>query len=351
MKLWISAAALIMLCASPVPAQNVLQVPEDYSTIQAAVNAAAAGDTIRVGPGSYSGAFVPKRLTILGEGQPAIECCGIGFLLGSDAVGNASGTVIQHFDFSGLNVGILAFSVNDVAVEHNTMLFTAKNSVGINSYGGGSNWTVNHNVISTEASNGRGMVNWAGNGWTVSHNNLIGTGLTLGIWFNRILGYLPVERAVNNTAEFNHIEGAVDGVGIKVTSQDGTVVRNNEIFMPSSSDNPPGVCGGHGIEIHDSRVILPGQEDDVLTSINSRIINNDTRGTSVGVIVVEDRLGGIGNSAGNVLRGNFGTFAIHQPDSPPDSPCEGGAITGELKNRAIQTLINCDETGLCNDIP
>jgi hypothetical protein len=344
MKLWISAVAIIMLCALPVLAQNVLRVPEDYSTIQLAINAAVSGDTIRVGPGTYCGAMIGRQLTILGEGQPTITSCGtqtVGFLL----FGTASGTVIQHLNFSGLTTGIGAFGANDVTVEHNIMQLTGIGPVGINSYSGGSDWTVSHNVISTEAPNGRGIVNWLGSGWTISHNKLTGTGLMLGIWFNRPLFYTPVVRAVNNTAEFNQIEGAVGGEGIKVTSQDGAVVMNNKIFMPSSSDNPPGVCGGWGIEIHDSRVFSPGQ--DVLASINSLITNNDTRGTAVGVIVVEDRFGGTGNSAGNVLRGNFGTYAINQPYDP----CEAGVITGEVTNRAKSSLIACDETGICNDIP
>jgi hypothetical protein len=345
MKLWVSAFVLVMLCASPVLAQNVLRVPEDYSTIQEAANMAVSGDTIRVGPGIYCGAMIGKKLTILGEDQATITAC-IGVTAGFSVLPNASGTTIKQFNFSGLTTGIWALVANDVTVEHNTMQLTGSNAVGINSYGGGSDWTVRHNTISVEASNGRGMVNWLGSGWTVSHNNLTGTGLTLGIWFNRPQFSLPVSRAVNNTAEFNHIEGADDGVGIKITSQDGAVVRNNKIFMPSSSDAPPGVCGGWSIEVHDSRVYSSDQMDP-LTSINSLIVNNDTRGTAVGVIVVTDRGGGTGNSAWNVLHGNFGTFAINQEHLP----CTAGHITGEVKNRSISTLITCDENGICNDIP
>jgi hypothetical protein len=348
MKLWISAVALIMLCASPVRAQNVLRVPEDYSTIQAAALAAIPGDSIRVGPGVYCGAAFNKKLTILGEGQPIITACGsstTGFLLLNPT---SSGTIIRHLNFSGLNLGVLAVNgVNEVIIEHNTMQLSGKNALGIFSiYGEGSFWTVSHNDISIEAPNtGSGIATASGSGWTVSHNNLTGTGLQMGILFGR-----PVStktRAINNTVEFNHIEGAVDGVGIGLSGQEGAVVRKNEILMPSSSLDPSGVCGAWGIEVTDSGVYAKDGQQYALTSNNSLIMNNDIRGTAVGVIVLLDSLGGAGNSAGNVLRGNFGTLAINQPKLS----CGTGTITGIVKNRSISNLINCDETGICNEIP
>jgi hypothetical protein len=348
MKLWVSAFVLVMLFASPVLAQNVLRVPEDYSTIQAAVLAASpGGDTILVGPGTWCGANIAKRLTILGEGQPTITPCGsstTGFLLFGPF---SNGTIIRHFSFSGLNIGILAVSgVNDLTVEHNTMQLTGKNAYGIFSiFGEGSFWTVRHNDINIETPNaGSGIVTTSGHGWTVSHNNLTGTGLQMGILFGR-----PVStkaRALDNTAEFNYIEGAVNGLGIGLSGQEGAVVTKNEIFIPSSP-NTAGVCGAWGIEVTDSGIYTKDGQQYALTSNNSVIKNNDTRGTAVGVIVLLDGLGGTGNSIGNVLRGNFGTLAINEPKTG----CGAGTIDEFIKNRAIWTLINCDETGVCNDIP
>ena len=346
MKLWISAVALIMLCASPVLAQNVLRVPEDYSTIQAAVNAAISGDTILIGPGTYCGAAFSKRLTILGEGRPTITPCG-NLTTGFGLIGTtSSGTIIRHLNFSGLNTGILAaMGVNDVIIEHNTMQLTVPNASGIFSiFGIGSFWTVSHNDISIEAPNGMGIVTTSGNGWIVSHNNLTGTGLQMGILLGR-----PVStqtRALNNTVEFNFIEGAVNGLGIGLSGQEGAVVRHNKIFMPSSPD-PTGVCGAWGIEVTDSGIYTKNSQQYALTSNNSVIEKNDARGTAVGVIVLLDSLGGTGNSAGNVLRGNFGTLAINEPKTD----CGSGTIDEVVKNRAISTLINCSETGVCSDIP
>jgi parallel beta-helix repeat protein len=47
------AAAILLLVAATSARADVLRVPEDFSTIQAAVNAAGPGDTVLVAPGTY----------------------------------------------------------------------------------------------------------------------------------------------------------------------------------------------------------------------------------------------------------------------------------------------------------
>src|SRR5918998_156873 len=42
----------------PPPPSGTIRVPEDYATIQEAVNAAGDGDTVLVGPGTYAGGIV-----------------------------------------------------------------------------------------------------------------------------------------------------------------------------------------------------------------------------------------------------------------------------------------------------
>lgn len=52
--LLVTGSLIISLFATPTLVfAAIIQVPRDYSTIQAAINAAAAGDTILVGPGTY----------------------------------------------------------------------------------------------------------------------------------------------------------------------------------------------------------------------------------------------------------------------------------------------------------
>jgi predicted outer membrane repeat protein len=65
--------AFILLAALlPAPAQaKRIFVPQQHRRLQAAINAAADGDTIWVGPGIYYGPFVlKKRLVLFGEGGP-----------------------------------------------------------------------------------------------------------------------------------------------------------------------------------------------------------------------------------------------------------------------------------------
>ncbi|MFZ4575199.1 MAG: right-handed parallel beta-helix repeat-containing protein [Phycisphaerales bacterium] len=63
-----TVAALLVLASGA--AADVLQVPATYPTIQAAIDVAAAGDTIEVGPGTYreSVDWTGKDLTIVGAG-------------------------------------------------------------------------------------------------------------------------------------------------------------------------------------------------------------------------------------------------------------------------------------------
>lgn len=47
-----------------------LRVPQDYSTIQAAIESASPGDEVVISPGTYEGGvFVDKDLTLRGEGE------------------------------------------------------------------------------------------------------------------------------------------------------------------------------------------------------------------------------------------------------------------------------------------
>lgn len=68
---------LILLCINleyaKEPEKNKIKVPDDYATIQDAVNAAEDGDTIKIKPGEYEGAFISgKHVKIEGSGPTTI---------------------------------------------------------------------------------------------------------------------------------------------------------------------------------------------------------------------------------------------------------------------------------------
>jgi hypothetical protein len=65
-------ASLIVTMSAPVRAATTLRVPEDYSTISAAITAAAPGDTIDVAPGVYTGGVtLNKSVTLRGRSPGA----------------------------------------------------------------------------------------------------------------------------------------------------------------------------------------------------------------------------------------------------------------------------------------
>ena len=298
-----------------------LRVPADFPTIQAAADNAADGDTIRVGPGSWCGATITRRLTLVGEGLPVIVGCPapvlngvlrMGFFL---PTGAASGSSFSHFAFDGrgvsnTNLTPLAFAVfardaDAVRVEQNLVLGTVQ-----------------------------AITNARGDGWDVSHNTI--DGLTVftcdgfcgggdAIVFQERPG--AGKRGLGNAATFNLITGQIpdtlhefEMVGILAITQDGAIIRNNRISIP---DNPLADGVGQAIVITDHCCGLPASFGN---SQNAVIVNNDGRGSEFSVVIELDASGGFANSIGATLRGNFGVNDIN-------------GTSGLIRNRSIHTLI------------
>ena len=320
------------LAAGP-SAADTLQVPDDYATIQDAIDAASPGDQIRVGPGDWCGAIVDKTLDLFGEegatiiGCPspnvfdligALEFLRVGFII--DGPG-ASGTTIRHFlfdgegvhnlppdgDFDPLSLAIFGVQADNVIVEQNRILGTAQAI----SNSSGSGWTVSHNVIEglTVFPCVGGVATCLGGiGIVFQERNVVGP------------------RPTDNTAMFNDISGSVpdtlelfDTAVIWLLAQNGAVVQKNRIAMP---DNPLADGRGVAIFVVDRCCGLPTE---FLTSINSVIVKNDGRDSEIAVIIAKDAGGGDGNSEGLVLRGNFGVNIINDD-------------TVDVTSRSIQTL-------------
>ncbi len=130
-----SIVLLIFLCITldyaKGPKKKEIIVPDDYATIQEAVDAAKKGYTIKVGPGEYEGAFISgKHVKIKGSGpntiiiddNPNPKWAGDGITIYDEA---ASGTEVSNLaiDISSFTfpegwvpVGVGIYGANDVTV-------------------------------------------------------------------------------------------------------------------------------------------------------------------------------------------------------------------------------------------
>ena len=304
------AVSGFLLAAAPGEAQaRTRRVPERYATIQAAVDAADAGDIIDVGPGRHCGATIDRPVRLRGDGRAVIVGCADGPVLangvragfrlpGVDGASAASGTQIEGFVFDGrgvsaanlepLGVAIIATFANDVRVERNRVLGTVQ---GITNTGG-DRWVIVHNLIDD-----LGVFDCSG--------ALCGGGDGIVIQLSTAV---PDSRPQRNFVAGNVVSGAIpDGfgvfsmVGVFVFAADGTVVTNNRLSIP---DNPNADAIGQGVLVDNSccgqPAVTPGARNTVVTF-------NDGRGSEIAVEI--DGTGGE-NTQGLVLFGNLGPVVV-----------------------------------------
>lgn len=310
--------AVLVTAAAAAAEGATLRVPQQHATIQDAVNAAAAGDQIRVGPGSYCGAAIDKRLKLIGHGHPRIIGCDsgpallgllrIGFLLdGAAGRSPAAGTEITGFTFDGEGVsnanltplafGVLARFAHEVEVTNNRFVGTIQAITNT----GGDRWVIWQNRITDLAlldctrfcGGGAGIVIQS-----VPEDILVGGAVDT-----------DASRAQFNFIATNQISGAVPAgfsafsmVGIMILAADQTSAWNNDLAI---ARGPGAGAAGEGITVTDrccggQTVIDPGARDTVL-------VLNDGRRSQFAIVV--EGSAGI-NTEGLALFGNRGTVQI-----------------------------------------
>ncbi len=147
---------LALLVLTAVAAAGTLEVPAEYATIQAAVNAAGPGDTVRIAAvpsPSYVGAVVvdgKSDLAIVGSGMPSLEGDGVavplrlancqrilvtGLGFGNGVPADMQIYYCQDVTITGCSIGNAGagFGIHD---EGSTGLVITKNSIGNCQYGG-----------------------------------------------------------------------------------------------------------------------------------------------------------------------------------------------------------------------
>ena len=285
----IKTTLAVMLTAATMHAFAAdISVPNDYPTVQDAVDAASDGDTIMVMDGMYAGAVVNKAVHIKGNGHVIINV-GVdkewwphgtrGFVVTAD------GATISHLAIENVGIGIEGYptdanpAVDDVAISHVTI------SNLIPTYKG-----VNRRVIQGAF----GVLNYeGGSAWTVTHSKM---GLTDGF-----AGYgIYIQQGVDILIAFNeieHIEQVPTGThyfGVFLLDTQYNKVVHNKILIDAEKKGCVGIGGS--------------------TSINNTIGFNDFRGSTVaGVAAVWGS-----DADANLIKANMGwnRSSITDADAP-----------------------------------
>ena len=185
-----------------------INVPADYATIQAAINAAAAGDTINVAKGTYNTTLGETFPITVNKANLTIHATGTAANTIIDKEGPSSGSVVRitasgvTFDgftvtgnptWNGIEIPNMDPDVTSCAISNNII---KDNDYGINLYESYDN-TITNNTIDNNGSVGIMVANFdAGGGNTITNNTITNNGgginlmMTTGdvINYNNIMG-------------------------------------------------------------------------------------------------------------------------------------------------------------------
>lgn len=315
---------VVMLLAGTAQAA-VLGVPGDHATIQAAADAAADGDELRIGPGRHCGAVIRKRLVLsaAGAGRAVIVGCAggprvhgelrVGFLLdGADGHSPASGTTISGLSFDGAGVSgndlrPLAFAVlgrfaDDVVVSGNSIDGTVQAITNT----GGDRWTVTQNHIMDLT--------------VFDCARLCGGGSAIVMQRARADLALPGgslnagNRPEGNTIADNRITGGAPEsfdafmlAGVLVVAADATVVFGNRVALRTPG-GPAGEVAAAAVLV-DSRTAADDDGQAVPGARGTSVERNDG-GDSQHAVVVGGARGSGANTDRLLLDGNVGALVV-----------------------------------------
>lgn len=289
---------------------------DEFSTIQAAVNAAADGDQIIVAAGSYAGATLDRDVGVFGAlagtaGYDALTLSGGARTGGSETVLTSGFTVsegtttrVDGFRFEGTS----AINTNSGTATQNVTFVNNVVVSGGNQYigNGGVLGTVvvQDNFISSATGNGL-QVNAAGTGTvTVSGNLFDGTGPgAAAVNANGIAAFVFEDNVVLNTSSHGiQVAGPMGDVTISGNTFDSTVLSGQQDRGAISVSGPQGFTGdlditGNTVTNSPFGLVYRGSPDADSTAGSVTVSGNDFSGAAVAGI------GYAGTGAANVLTG------------------------------------------------
>ena len=207
--------------ALPVAAATTIYVPDHYSTIQAAVNAASPGDTIIVRDGIYTeNVNVYKSVNIHSQNGAAST-----IVQAADPNDYVFEVMADYVNISGFTVkGATGAGAIHVYSSSNTTIL-GNNCIFNGGAGGISLWSSNNNTVSRNNcdSNSGGGIYLDNSTNNVIHDNKCSFNSDFGISLN--------SSSSNNTIFANHASGSYFGICFNYLSS------NNRIYLNNFSDN------------------------------------------------------------------------------------------------------------------
>ena len=190
----------------------------DYTTIQAAVDAASAGDTIEVRSGTYyENVNVNKQLTLSGQDKTGTVIDGRGsgtvVTVTTDKVTVGGFTITNAGEW---NYGVSCGAVSNVCVENN--FFTGNLNYGVNCGGTLSSTVITKNVMANITGKNRGGISVRTGNPTITHNTIVNN--VRGIW----AGYGASPRISSNIIVQNR------WVGICLFQANSTQILYNDVW-------------------------------------------------------------------------------------------------------------------------
>jgi len=288
-------------------ARQVLHVPDDYPTIQAAVEAAAEGDTVQVQAGIYNENVVVSKSDVKVHGSAGVIVDGTGLTGTGIHVRGTSGAPVTGVEVSQFEVryferGITLEWATEARVSHNYLhdnVDLAAPAVFGEGFGidlvSASACNVSQNVVS---SNGLGgiRVGVGSTGNTLQHNRVVGNGTHSCQVCRNAVGIILTGPSNDNQVIFNEIL-AHNGRGVIIS-------------RPVSEAPITGSVVAHN-RIHDNQragVFISGAATDNTVEFNDARENNvaSTLGPERRCNLFDNS---VGSNGGNIFSNNHGTYS------------------------------------------
>jgi nitrous oxidase accessory protein len=261
----------VVLSVDVPPAKaGTITVPDDYLTIQEAVNAANDGDTIFVRNGTYvENVVVNKTVSLIGEDRDNT-------IVDGNSIGNVVSIIAN-------NVSVTGFTVQNCA--------TAYMSGGIHTSSLGNN--ISHNVVKNSLAIPDACGIWLDNS---SHNTVYDN-----IVFSNGLAGIYLEDSNNNTISYNDVFSN-PYEGIFLVSSDNNVLTSNEvslnmdtgIYLMASENNT--ISSNYAIE-NGNGIFLEGSNHNMVCNNNASLRNTQSPAAGLGIT--------LRHASDNIVSGNI----------------------------------------------